>query len=53
MIPSPPAEHIRASSFVRTPNFDKYENVEGITVIWLDSHLNISSDCLNMEIRLG
>ncbi|CAF3688350.1 unnamed protein product [Rotaria socialis] len=43
---------IRPSYYIREPNFGKYDNIEDIAVVWLDSHSNVSLDCFDMKIRL-
>ncbi|CAF5083647.1 unnamed protein product, partial [Rotaria sp. Silwood1] len=45
-------EHIRESYYTVTSNLNKYENIEDITIIWLDSHLDVSLDCFDTERRL-
>ncbi|CAF0901561.1 unnamed protein product [Adineta ricciae] len=45
-------EHIRETNYIHTSNPAKYENIEDINVIWLDSRLNVSLDCLDTERRL-
>lgn len=45
-------ERIRESYHALKPDLAKYETIQEITVIWLDSRLNISLDCFDTHIRL-
>ncbi|CAF3024043.1 unnamed protein product [Rotaria sp. Silwood2] len=45
-------ECIRKSYYTRKPNVTKYQTIEDITVIWLDSHVHVSIDCFDTKIRL-
>lgn len=51
-IPHSTPERIRESYYTITSNLSKYENMEDVTVIWLDSRLNVSLDCFDTQIRL-
>ena len=51
-IPRSERESIRESYYALKPNIAKYETIQDITVIWLDSRLNVSLDCFDTQIRL-
>ncbi|CAF1592262.1 unnamed protein product, partial [Didymodactylos carnosus] len=47
-----PITRIRESYFSSVTDMNRYENLEDITIIWLDSQMNESLDCFDTQLRL-